>query len=152
MDELYKVPAALRVDAQNAAESKSIRIREAEDGPANSWSTGIAEVALPEAFRQRNIAATEAAADQQQEDKQRNRLLHQQNENNTYHRFHVQEEERAVYKHLLPLAEKSVAKEVDFNKTLSSISGSKRSVTNEMKSTDDAVMKRFRQQQRNRRR
>lgn len=154
MDELYKVPAELKVESQNAAESKSIRIREADEGPANSWSTGIAEVSLPEVFRQRNIAATEAAAEQRrQEDQERNRLLQQQNGNNIYHRFQLQDEELVAFKHLVRSGQ-SAANGVPTNESNSNVSkiiGSKRTAK-ELKSTDDAVMKRFRQQQSNRRR
>jgi hypothetical protein len=73
-DELYSVPEDLIV--KTAVTSQKVRLSESEEGPGSSWSTGIAEVALPSSYRQRNIIETEkAATSKRQEEEERDRLV-----------------------------------------------------------------------------
>lgn len=65
--DLYKIPEALKVAPINPSSSSSNAVKTTDDeGPATSWSTGIAEVALPMSFKLKNIKATEAAISEAQ--------------------------------------------------------------------------------------
>ncbi len=62
-DELYSIPANLEVDPLHVpgVHHPASKVKMEEDGVVSSWSTGIAEVALPISYKLKNIEATEQA-------------------------------------------------------------------------------------------
>ena len=63
-EKLYKVPDYIKVNFQNSI-SKEV-LADGDEGIKSSWSTGIAEVALPVSFKLKNIEQTELLLKQKQ--------------------------------------------------------------------------------------
>lgn len=76
------------------------------------WSTGIAEVALPQTFKLKNIAQTEAAARRIQEQEQIQEIMRRNaNSNMSFSRFHVQDhEQREMSSALVPAEDQQDSK------------------------------------------
>lgn len=133
-----------------------------EEGTASSWSTGIAEVALPDSYRDRNRRATEMAAMQKRIEEENQALvlksLVESKETSGFHRFQLPGEARDAHMKLIPSEVVPVVKSItsatggegkNLNGSSSasheigeSVSGMKRPSTH---STDDAAFKRFKQ-------
>lgn len=139
------IPKELIVESKLT--SSQIRVAN-EEGNASSWSTGIAEVALPESFRERNRRATEIAAVQlQQEENRRLTIAHGNvvaSEVTEYRRFQLNwEESKLANAHLVPREMATVTGAVSAPPDTDggAVVGSKRPLY----STDDAAVKRFKQ-------
>jgi hypothetical protein len=139
------IPKELIVESKLT--SSQIRVAN-EEGNASSWSTGIAEVALPESFRERNRRATEIAAVQlQQEENRRLTIAHGNvvaSEVTEYRRFQLNwEESKMANAHLVPREMAAVTGAVSAppDTDAGAVVGSKRPLY----STDDAAVKRFKQ-------
>ncbi len=83
-DEIYRVPEELKVTT--VATTKTIRGHEEE--VVSTWSTGIAEVALPLSFKMKNIIDTGAAVRRKQEQEGLDKPT-KSNNFNGYQRFHL---------------------------------------------------------------
>lgn len=78
-EELYQIPANLEVDPLHipGVHNPISKVKMEEDGVVSSWSTGIAEVALPISYKLKNIEATEVATKSKTVQEEELRLMRQ---------------------------------------------------------------------------
>lgn len=155
---LYSIPAELVVESSLTV--TQVRVAN-EEGTASSWSTGIAEVALPDSFRDRNRRATEMAAMQKriEEENQAQVLksLVEAKETSGF-RFQLHGEARDAHMKLIPSEVVPVMKSIAPSTGAQGVNSSgQSSFSNEngqgtsrtkrpsTHSTDDAAFKRFKQ-------
>eukprot|EP01031_Cornospumella_fuschlensis_P029492 gene29492-35597_t len=143
-DEIYQMPAELKVTSGVSEKKKP----EQDEEVATRWSTGIAEVALPSKFKQRNIAETEKLAKKRQaEDYLRQSTASSSLSSVGYSRFQLPDQSFKGYKDTVSSALMSTtddtflagaAQAANFLEQ-ESLANAKAA----QNSTDDKVMKRF---------
>jgi hypothetical protein len=156
---LYSIPAELVVESSLTV--TQVRVAN-EEGTASSWSTGIAEVALPDSFRDRNRRATEMAAMQKriEEENQAQVLKSLVGAKGTpgFHRFQLHGEARDAHMKLIPPEVVPVVKSIASSTGAQGVNpteqssfsnengqGTSRTKRPSTHSTDDAAFKRFKQ-------
>lgn len=153
---LYSIPTELVVESSLTV--TQVRVAN-EEGTASSWSTGIAEVALPESYRDRNRRATEIAAMQKRIEEENQaqvlKALVESKEASGFHRFQLPGEARDAHMKLIPSEVVPVVKTIASSTGVQGENSSgQSSFPNEnpsrtkrpsTHSTDDAAFKRFKQ-------